>query len=387
MQTRDFTSDFVHPQSCCTAFPCLKMDLISGSFRKQMSLSICRTCAQHLRSKASSASASRRLLSSSPADRLSSYADRTSKPRFSSRERPSRERSSSYTDRSSKPPFSSRERSPRVPRERPARTTFSKWTERPPSGEFKPRSAHPPRSVQRNSAGGFKPRTSFVPQFAGRPSRGSLQNIAARAGQPLDEEVDLDEDEAKVADPTQWRRQKAALKRILDGQTWNPTRKKLSPDTMDGIRAMHQAYPETLTTPVLAKHFEISPEAIRRILKSKWKPTEEEEEKRMARWEKRGKEVWERLVREKGYKPPKKWRDLGVQGPRKDGEEAGASNELFRMEETSRAPQRPRFAEANPRPEAVQRGAGMSNDAWWEENVMSTIKSPAPSHSRAVPEL
>jgi hypothetical protein len=349
-----------------------------------MSLSICRTCAQQLRSKASPASTSRRLLSSSPADRLSSYADRTNKTRFSSRERSSRERPSSHADRSSKPPFSSRERPPRAPRERPARTTFSKWTERPPSEDFHPRSARP---VQRNPGGGFKPRTSFVPQFAGRPSRGSLQNVADRAGQPLEEEVDLDEDEEKPADPTQWRRQKAALKRILDGQAWNPTRKKLSPDTMDGIRAMHQAYPETLTTPVLAKHFEISPEAIRRILKSKWKPTEEEEEKRMARWEKRGKEVWERLVREKGYKPPKKWRDLGVQGPRKDSEEAGASNELFRMEETSHALRRPRFAEANPKPKVVQRGAGMSNDAWWEENVMSTIKSPAPSHSRAVPEL
>jgi hypothetical protein len=219
-----------------------------------------------------------------------------------------------------------------------------------------------------------------MPNFAGRPSRGSLQNVAARAGDPLTEE-DMDEEEETPVDSTMWRRHKAAMKRILDGETWNPTRKKLSPDTMDGIRAMHQAYPETLTTPVLAKHFEVSPEAIRRILKSKWQPSEEEDEKRRQRWEKRGKEVWERLVREKGYKPPKKWRDLGVKGPKQDGDGRwDASEEVEGMEETSH-----RVLKHHEFKKPVQRGREISDDAWWDENVLSAIKQP--SHERAVPEL
>ncbi|KAF2664027.1 hypothetical protein BT63DRAFT_361921, partial [Microthyrium microscopicum] len=59
-------------------------------------------------------------------------------------------------------------------------------------------------------------------------------------------------------------------------EKWNPKGKKLSPDTMDGIRALHAQYPTHFTTPVLAKHFEITPEAIRRILKSRWTPSAKE---------------------------------------------------------------------------------------------------------------
>ncbi|EOO04310.1 putative mitochondrion organization and biogenesis protein [Phaeoacremonium minimum UCRPA7] len=114
--------------------------------------------------------------------------------------------------------------------------------------------------------------------------------------------------------PTQkkedWKIQKAALKeKFPDG--WQP-RKKLSPDALAGIRALHEQFPEDYTTEVLANKFEVSPEAIRRILRSKWEPSPEEEERRQERWFNRGKQVWSRWA-ELGKKPPTRWRDEGIE--------------------------------------------------------------------------
>ncbi|EUC39010.1 hypothetical protein COCCADRAFT_420 [Bipolaris zeicola 26-R-13] len=114
-----------------------------------------------------------------------------------------------------------------------------------------------------------------------------------------------------------WQVQKEALKEKLGGEAWNP-RKKLSPDTMEGIRHLNSTQPDKFTTPVLANHFKVSPEAIRRILKSKWRPSDEEYEERMERWNKRGERIWSNLV-EMGVKPPKRWRDMGV-GRAQNGE-------------------------------------------------------------------
>jgi len=59
---------------------------------------------------------------------------------------------------------------------------------------------------------------------------------------------------------------------------WKPPQ-KISREAMDGLRACHTHDPEKFTTPVLADKFKISPEAVRRILKGKWKPTPEREAK------------------------------------------------------------------------------------------------------------
>jgi hypothetical protein len=59
---------------------------------------------------------------------------------------------------------------------------------------------------------------------------------------------------------------------------WKPPH-TISREAMEGIRALHAHDPERFTTPVLADKFKISPEAVRRILKSKWKPTPEREAK------------------------------------------------------------------------------------------------------------
>lgn len=111
-----------------------------------------------------------------------------------------------------------------------------------------------------------------------------------------------------------WMRDKTALQAKFGSKGWAPN-KRLSPDSLEGIRALHSSDPETYDTAMLSQHFQITPEAIRRILKSKWKPQPEEIEKRMERWEARGRRKWNEMS-ELGMKPPKKWRMQGVPNPK-----------------------------------------------------------------------
>lgn len=71
---------------------------------------------------------------------------------------------------------------------------------------------------------------------------------------------------------------------------WSPPR-KLSREAMDGLRSLHAHDPEVFSTPVLAEKFRISPEAIRRILRSKWTPTPEQRQKMILR-ERKAREEW-----------------------------------------------------------------------------------------------
>ncbi|RJE21967.1 hypothetical protein PHISCL_05709 [Aspergillus sclerotialis] len=100
-----------------------------------------------------------------------------------------------------------------------------------------------------------------------------------------------------------WQIQKDALKQKFK-EGWSPP-KKLSPDAMDGIRQLHAVAPDKFTTPVLAEQFKVSPEAIRRILKSKWQPTEEEAEDRRIRWRKRHDRIWSQMS-ELGIRPSRR---------------------------------------------------------------------------------
>ncbi|TWU74131.1 Required for respiratory growth protein 9 mitochondrial [Metarhizium rileyi] len=106
-----------------------------------------------------------------------------------------------------------------------------------------------------------------------------------------------------------WKAQKAALKEKFP-QGWLP-RKRLSPDALVGIRALHAQFPETFTTSALADKFQVSPESIRRILRSNWTPSVDEEQDRQERWFRRGMQVWERKAAI-GVKPPRKWRREGI---------------------------------------------------------------------------
>lgn len=138
----------------------------------------------------------------------------------------------------------------------------------------------------------------------------------------------LQEDESVRKTWEPWQVQKVALKKKFP-EGWNP-RKRLSPDALAGIRAIHAQFPEQYTLRVLADKFEVSPDVIRRILKSKWTPNESEEVDRQRRWFQRGENVWRRYS-ELGMKPPARWRKAGV------GKETGlASNAVSPVRTTER---------------------------------------------------
>lgn len=119
----------------------------------------------------------------------------------------------------------------------------------------------------------------------------------------------------KKPKPELWQLQKAALqKKFKEG--WNPP-KKLSPDNMDMIRHLNSTKPEEWTTPALSEAFKVSPEAIRRILRSKWQPTEDGRKKRQERWERRHERIWAQMA-ELGLRKPmlsaNKYGDLAALG-------------------------------------------------------------------------
>lgn len=112
-----------------------------------------------------------------------------------------------------------------------------------------------------------------------------------------------------------WAEQKNALKEKF-AEGWNP-RKKLSPDAMEGIRGLHEQDPVKYSTPVLAEQFKVSPEAIRRILKSKWlnKADPSKMEERRERWAKRHDRIWDTQA-ELGLRPQRK-KEREVEDPEK----------------------------------------------------------------------
>ena len=189
------------------------------------------------------------------------------------------------------------------------------------------RSDEEPRKPRKPSASAGADRRSGKPPFRrpgkpggrwpGKPDR------RPKGGAPAPEEVSdephkpslhqlriEEQDEAgMIRSRTDWKVQKAALKeKFPDG--WQP-RKKLSPDALTGIRALHAEFPDIYTTEELANKFEVSAENIRRILRSKWVPSVEEEVDRQERWFNRGKKVWSRWA-ELGKKPPRRWRAEGI---------------------------------------------------------------------------
>ncbi|QHS75711.1 mitochondrial ribosome assembly protein RRG9 [Saccharomyces paradoxus] len=99
----------------------------------------------------------------------------------------------------------------------------------------------------------------------------------------------------KVRDDTkeipEWKKQKMAVRKKLQGNRWNPS-KKISQEQMEALRLLKFNFPE-LTASDLADRFKISPEAVRRILKSNWKRTDEENNNTHERWKRRGERIKE----------------------------------------------------------------------------------------------
>ncbi|BAO41254.1 uncharacterized protein YNL213C [Kluyveromyces marxianus] len=86
-----------------------------------------------------------------------------------------------------------------------------------------------------------------------------------------------------------WKRQKLALKEKLKGEKWNPS-KKLSREQMESVRLLKRQLPN-LNAGDIAAQMKVSPEVIRRILKSKWEPSEKELEDIQRRWKKRSERI------------------------------------------------------------------------------------------------
>ncbi|GAA99217.1 uncharacterized protein L969DRAFT_93680 [Mixia osmundae IAM 14324] len=70
---------------------------------------------------------------------------------------------------------------------------------------------------------------------------------------------------------------------------WNPAR-KVSRMQMADIRELHAMDPIAYATPILANGYKISPEAVRRILKSRWQPDLERADEMQAQWEKKARD-------------------------------------------------------------------------------------------------
>ena len=100
--------------------------------------------------------------------------------------------------------------------------------------------------------------------------------------------------------------QKKSLKQKFGEEGWNP-RRKLSPDAQRGIRELYALDPTLYSTPTLAEQFKVSPEAIRRILRSKWldNAAEDKVQERRERWAKRHDRIWDQQS-ELGLKPKRR---------------------------------------------------------------------------------
>jgi hypothetical protein len=96
----------------------------------------------------------------------------------------------------------------------------------------------------------------------------------------------------------------ALREKFHDKGGWNPS-KKLSREAMDGIRSIKDSNPE-LSSGDIASYFKISPEAVRRILRSKWRPSPSEQANISERWERRGQRLKEQKQETEKKQPRKK---------------------------------------------------------------------------------
>ncbi|KAF3177211.1 Required for respiratory growth protein 9 mitochondrial [Orbilia oligospora] len=104
-------------------------------------------------------------------------------------------------------------------------------------------------------------------------------------------------------DTPAWKIHMDSVKSKLKGEKWNPFG-RLSPAAVATLKQLKQENPG-MTVEEYAPIFKISPDALRRILKSKWMPTPEQEADRNERWKRRGKAVWQEWE-EKGLVQKKK---------------------------------------------------------------------------------
>ncbi|OJD17232.1 hypothetical protein AJ78_02669 [Emergomyces pasteurianus Ep9510] len=169
------------------------------------------------------------------------------------------------------------------------------------SASYSPATNQPPRKVEPQSDPDNNSNFHSASKSTIRSSR-FIPKRDAKTNAPRNSKLATHKPE-KPATPRElepWQIQKLALKKKFP-EGWNP-RKRLHPDTLDTIRHLHQQDPTKYSTPVLAQEYKVSPEAIRRILKSKWQPSADVAAERRERWEKRRKRIWNQLA-EIGVRP------------------------------------------------------------------------------------
>ncbi|KAK6528294.1 Required for respiratory growth protein 9 mitochondrial [Arthrobotrys megalospora] len=133
----------------------------------------------------------------------------------------------------------------------------------------------------------------------------SLDHYRTAAGVPVNNEKKIYD-----KDTPEWKIHKDAVMSKLRNKTWNPF-SRLSPAAVATLKQLKQENPG-MTVEEYAPIFKISPDALRRILKSKWTPTPEQEADRIERWKRRGKNVWQEWE-EKGLVVTKKTRTQRVE--------------------------------------------------------------------------
>ncbi|KAF3284932.1 Required for respiratory growth protein 9 mitochondrial [Orbilia oligospora] len=126
----------------------------------------------------------------------------------------------------------------------------------------------------------------------------SLDKYKTIAGVPINHSQKIYDKDT----PT-WKIHMDSVKSKLKGEKWNPFG-RLSPAAVATLKQLKQENPG-MTVEEYAPIFKISPDALRRILKSKWMPTPEQETDRNERWKRRGKAVWQEWE-EKGLVQKKK---------------------------------------------------------------------------------
>ena len=171
-----------------------------------------------------------------------------------------------------------------------------------------------PEEISRRITSHFQQKIDERPQQRTRAASSDHEGPTLKSESRKRSDGKLEEGMTSTRKREDWQVQKDALKQKFGETGWSP-RKKLSPDTLEGIRALHEQFPDKYTTPILAEQFKVSPEAIRRILKCKWRPSPEKMEERRARWAKRHDRIWD-AQHEMGLRP-KRTKDRKPEGPEK----------------------------------------------------------------------
>jgi hypothetical protein len=162
-----------------------------------------------------------------------------------------------------------------------------------------------------------KPPPSLQPHSDGTAQEPSL-SLAEHKQSPIHH---ISKNVIRKSTPTAARMHRERMKSSFP-EGWSPPH-KLSRQAMDGLRVLHMHDPETFSTPLLAERFRISPEAVRRILRSKWEPSPEQRA-RLLRRELREKQSW---IEAKRAAEREEFRALG--GGRTNRKRAGGDRLTF----------------------------------------------------------